>query len=149
MTVVPTFSNKRTNCSRRGIRLIDHRPAWTDGLHHIVSVHDPQGRLRRHHHCLIRLHNMNIHDFSQTMWWKLRSKIHWAYVVGYGSNYHPRPHLSPDIFGREAWSFARWPFKVKIWCRFKCFVWMCLFTYKSFILRCLSLFVISAGGTSR
>lgn len=44
------------------------------------------------------------------MWWKRRPKFQWAYVVGYGSNYHSGPHLSLDIFGHKT-------MRVWVWCR--------------------------------
>lgn len=87
---------QRSTC---GISLIYHRPAQTDGLHYIVSIHNPQGH-RWHHQCLIRLRSwiFMIRPSPQTMWWKLGPKFQWAYVVGYGSNYHPCPHSLLDIF---------------------------------------------------
>lgn len=97
---------QRSTC---GIRLIYRRPAWTDGLHYIVSIHNPQGH-PWHHQFLIQLRSwiFIISLVSQTMWWKRRPKFHWAYVVGYGSNYHPHPHLSLDIFGHMTMSVWLW-----------------------------------------
>ena len=137
---------QRSTC---GIRLIYHRPAWTDGLHDIVSIYNPQGR-PWHHQCLIQLRSW-IFMFLPDNVMKAEAKVPlsicgwiWIKLLSSPSSvtdiFRAHDHKgSSEMHGHLQGDHPKWKY-AHLNVKYDSYI-------QYFILRCLSLSGVSAGGT--